>query len=268
MSAIGEPVKALSSLDVLIAFGLVAVVMGLSAWRRLALVKDLTIGVIRATVQLSVMGYVILLLFRQDYAPLTVLMIVIMVGFAGWTALRKCRCRKLDVYPVTTFAILVGSAVTLAYVMQLVVRPDKWSNPQYLIPLAGMIIGNAMNGTALAIERLHAEVRATRAAIEVRLSLGATRTQAVADAVRAAVGAALIPPINAMMVVGLVFLPGMMTGQILAGTDPVIAARYQIVVMFMLPAATGLSVILAVYCLVPRLFTAAHQLRDDLGSGS
>ena len=264
MSAIGEPVKAIDSLDVLIAFGLIAVIMGLSAWRRLGLAKDLAVGVARTVVQLSLVGYVILFLFRADYAPLTVAVIFVMVAFAGWTALRKCGCRKVEVYPITTLSILAGSTLTLAYVVVLVVRPEKWSDPQYIIPLAGMIIGNAMNGTALAIERLTSEVRTTRNAIEVRLSLGATRLQAVSEGVRKAVSAALIPSINAMMVVGLVLLPGMMTGQILAGTDPVIAARYQMVVMFMLPAATFLSVMLAVFAYVPRLFTPAHQLREEM----
>ncbi|KPL08873.1 hypothetical protein AMJ85_07625 [candidate division BRC1 bacterium SM23_51] len=264
MSHIGEPVKAIDSLDVLIACGLIAVVMGLSAWRRLGLAKDLAVGTVRTVIQLLIMGYVILFLFDQNRAPLTVAIILVMVLFAGWTALRKCQCRRLEVYPITMISIFVGSGVTLAYVMQLVVRPDSWSNPQYLIPLAGMIVGNAMNGTALAIERLESEVCSNRAAIEVRLSLGATRLQAAAEAVRRAVGAALIPPINAMMVVGLVFLPGMMTGQILAGTPPVIAARYQMVVMLMLPAATALSVLLAVFFFVPRLFTPAHQLREEI----
>lgn len=259
-----DHVKEIEVLDVLICLGLLVIVMGLSAWQRLGLFKDLAIGIVRTIVQLFLIGYVIWFIFQEGQIALTLTVIFVMVVFAGWTALRKSKCRKTEIYPITTFAIFAGSALTLAYVMFLVIRPGKWSDPQYLIPLAGMIIGNAMNGTALAIERLESEVRQTRSVIEVRLSLGATRMQAAAPAVRKAVNAALIPPINAMMVVGLVFLPGMMTGQILAGIDPVIAARYQMVVMFMLPAATALSVILAIFAYVPQLFTAAHQLRPDL----
>lgn len=263
MSDYTQPVKDISELDVLVCVGLIAIVMGISAWRRLGLLPDLVVGTIRTIVQLAIIGYVILFLFETNHPALTLGFLLVMVGFAGWTALRKCRCRRASVYPITTIAIFSGSALTLAYVMFLVVRPAEWSDPRYLIPLAGMIIGNAMNGTALALERLQSEVRETRAAIEVRLSLGATRHQAVAESVRKAVSAALIPAINAMMVVGLVFLPGMMTGQILAGAPPVTAAKYQIVVMLMLPAATALSIILAVYAFVPRLFTAAHQLRAE-----
>ena len=265
MNEFSEHVKRISELDVLVCLGLLAVVMGISAWQRLGLLKDLTIGILRTVVQLALVGYVILFVFQKDHPALTLSMVAVMVIFAGWTALRKCECRKTQVYPITTLAIFAGSALTLAYVMLLVVRPARWADPQYLIPLAGMIIGNAMNGTALAIERLRSEVEQTRAAVEVRLSLGATRMQAAAEPVRKAVNAALIPSINAMMVVGLVFLPGMMTGQILAGTDPVVAARYQMVVMFMLPAATVLSVVAAVFAYVPRLFTPAHQLRPELG---
>ena len=263
MNDFSQAVEHLSNLDVLISIGLLAVVAGLSTWRRLGLVKDLGIGAIRTVVQLALMGYVILFLFRADYWPVTLLVIVVMVGFAGWTALRKHRGRKLSLYPVTSLSIFAGSALTLAYVMYLVIRPDDWADPQYLIPLAGMILGNAMNGTALALERLQSEIRETRPEIEVRLALGATRWQASGGAVRRAVNAALIPSINAMMVVGLVFLPGMMTGQILVGADPVTAAKYQMVVMFMLPAATALSIILAVFAYLPRLFTPAHQLRDE-----
>jgi len=261
MREFSDAVKPIASLDLLVAFGLVAVVMGLSTWRRLGLTKDLAVGTVRSVLQLSISGYVVLFLFKKDFPPFTCAFLLVMVGFAGWTALRKCTCRKATVYPITAASIFGASALTLAYLLLLVVRPARWSDPQYLIPLAGMIIGNAMNGTALALERLQSEVRQTRSAIEVRLSLGASRLQAVAEAVRKSVGAALIPPINAMMVVGLVFLPGMMTGQILAGTNPVIAARYQIIVMFMLPAATSLSVMLAVYLYVPLMFTRAHQLK-------
>ena len=160
-----QAVKGISNLDVLICIGLIVIVMGISTWRQLGLVSDLLIGTIRTIVQLTLMGYIILFLFRIDHAALTVGVILIMVGFAGWTALRKCGLRKLDVYPITTLSIFAGSGVTLAYVLLLVVRPEKWSDPQYLIPLAGMIIGNAMNGTALAIERLQSEIRQTRAAI-------------------------------------------------------------------------------------------------------
>jgi putative ABC transport system permease protein len=265
MTQFSDAVKPISAPDVLVCFGLIAIVMGLSTWRRLGLVRDLAIGTIRTVVQLSIIGYVILFLFQIDSAWLTCAVLLTMVAFAGWTALRKCGCRKREVYPLTSLSIFAGSGLTLAYVLWLVVDPPQWSDPQYIIPLAGMIIGNAMNGTALAIERLQSEVRATRGEIEVRLSLGATRLQAASEAVRRAISAALIPSINSMMVVGLVLLPGMMTGQILAGTNPIWAAKYQMVVMFMLPAATALSVILVVFLFVPRIFTSAHQLREEAG---
>src|SRR3569623_2692060 len=113
-------------------------------------------------------------------------------------------------------------------------RVEPWYSPQYAIPLLGMILGNTLNGISLGLDRLGGELSGRRAPVEALLALGATRWEAARGPIRQAVRTGLIPTINAMMVVGIVSLPGMMTGQILAGADPVEAVKYQIVMMFLI----------------------------------
>lgn len=156
--------------------------------------------------------------------------------------------------------MLVGSGLTLAYVTQVVLSVEPWYEPRYLIPLFGMIVGNAMNGAALAAERLASELESHRGEVEAYLALGATPARAAAEPVRRALIASLIPTLNGLTTVGLVQLPGMMTGQILAGLSPLLAVRYQIVVMFMLAGATAMTAMLVVFWYRRTFFTPAAQL--------
>jgi putative ABC transport system permease protein len=156
--------------------------------------------------------------------------------------------------------MLVGAGLTLAYVDAVVLRLRPWYDPQYLIPLFGMIIGNAMNGAALAAERLNGEMELRRGEVEALLALGASPARASAEAVRRALVAALMPTVNMLMVVGLVSLPGMMTGQIIAGSSPLTAVRYQIVVVFMLAGAVAVTAVVVALWYRRTFFTAAEQL--------
>jgi putative ABC transport system permease protein len=145
-------------------------------------------------------------------------------------------------------------------VLALVVRAEPWWRPDYFIPIAGMVIGNSMNALAISLDRLVSDLTAGRAEVEMRLSLGATPREASEEIVRRSVRAGMIPSINSMMSVGLVFIPGMMTGQILSGMDPAQAVRYQIVVMLMLVGSTGLASIIAVLLARDRCFGPGGQL--------
>jgi putative ABC transport system permease protein len=140
---------------------------------------------------------------------------------------------------------------------------DPWYNPRYLIPLFGMIVGNAMNAAALAAERLRSEMEARRAEVEAWLALGASPERAAREPVRRSLVAALIPTVNGLMVVGIVSLPGMMTGQILAGSSPVTAVRYQIVVMFMLASSVAVTATLVTLWYRRTFFTETEQLRTE-----
>src|SRR5207247_11346994 len=138
-------------------------------------------------------------------------------------------------------ALSVPTAATLAYVIGVVVQVRPWYEPQYIIPIAGMILGSSMTSAALAGDRLQGELRVRAAEVETRLALGFSGREAVQPLMRSALRAAMIPVVNGMMTVGLVQLPGMMTGQILAGSSPLLAIRYEIVVVFMQAAATALA---------------------------
>ena len=258
-----EPVVAISWVQLTLASTLVLVAIALSAWQRLGLARSLVIGAIRAVIQLTLIGYVLVWLFNANrwYFVLGVLLLMTLAATLAATARQPGGApAQLRLRPICFVSILIGSSLTLAYVGAVVVDVTPWYNPRYLIPLFGMIVGNAMNGAALAAERLQSEMEAGRAQIEAYLALGATPQQASAEPARRATVAAMIPTINALAVVGVVSLPGMMTGQILAGSAPTLAVRYQLVVVFMLTAATALTAVGIVLWYRRTFFTPAAQL--------
>lgn len=248
--------------DLGLASALVLVAAGIAAWQRVGLARGFLIGAVRAVVQLSVVGYVLVYLFAVRRWYLVLLALLVMLLAATKTATDRQKAHRGALALIGGTAMLIGAGITLAYVDLAVVRVHPWYDPQYLIPLFGMIIGNAMNGAALAAERLTSEMTARRGEIEAYLALGATPDRAAREAVRRAIGAALIPGVNGLMVVGLVALPGMMTGQILAGSSPLLAIRYQIMVAFMLAGAVAITVAVVVLWYRQRFFTAAAQLRE------
>lgn len=248
--------------QLMIAAALVLVALGLSAWQRLGLGKSLAIGTLRAIVQLIAVGYVLLWVFAANRWYLVCGVLLLMVMTASFTATRRLRApaavrRRLNF--ICSIAILAGSGLTLAYVGA-VIHVTPWYNPRYLIPLFGMIVANAMNAAALGAERLQSEMDAGRAQIEAYLALGASAQQASAEQVRRALIASLIPTVNMLAVMGIVALPGMMTGQILAGISPNLAVRYQLVVVFMLTSATAITSAGVVLWYRRSFFSAATQL--------
>ena len=161
---------------------------------------------------------------------------------------------------ITAAALVVGGIVT-----QLVVGARPWYAPRYVIPLVGMILGNSLTGISLCLDRFLEHLDARRAEIELRLAFGATRHEALADPLRAAVRTGLTPLMNAMAAAGVVSLPGMMTGQILAGAPPLQAVAYQVVVMFMLAAATALGAMIAAVLAALRRTRPDGSLRREAG---
>jgi putative ABC transport system permease protein len=255
-----DPLLALGWSDLSQAFALVLVAMALSAWERLGLVRGLAIGAARATVQLVAVGYVLAFLFGTRRWYLVLLALLVMLAAATWTATDRQQGRRAGLIVISGTAMLIGSGLTLAYVDLVVLRLPTWYDPRYVIPLFGMIIGNAMNGAALSAERLASEMELRRGEVEAYLALGASPARASADAVRRALVAAMTPTVNLMMVVGLVSLPGMMTGQIVAGSSPLTAVRYQILVVFMLAGAVALTSVIVALWYRRRFFTPDEQL--------
>jgi putative ABC transport system permease protein len=180
----------------------------------------------RMLVQLLLIGYVLAWIFGATSGWLVLIVLVIMLAASSWIALRTVPEQRSKLLLASLLGVTVGGGITLALITQGVLRLDPWYLPRYMIPLAGMVFANAMTAVSLAAERLFAE-----------LAHGDSWQQAR----KVAYQAAMIPVINSLFAVGLVSLPGMMTGQILSGVTPLIAARYQIMVMCMIFAAAGIS---------------------------
>jgi putative ABC transport system permease protein len=185
-----------------------------------------TYSVARMLIQLLLIGYVLVFIFEADHAGIIIAVLTIMLVAASWIAIQPLQDRQPRLYLNALIAIFVGGVFTLVLVTQVVLSIEPWFLPRYMVPLAGMVFANAMNAVSLAAERFEAE-RMNSVSYERARSI--------------ALRACMIPVINSLFAVGLVSLPGMMTGQILSGVSPVIAARYQIVVMCMIFGASGLS---------------------------
>lgn len=257
----GTPVNDVSWFDLSLALGLILIAVGISRWQKLGLVKDFIIGAIRTIVQLFLVGYVLVYIFAVDRWYITLAVLALMLIVAVYAAIGRQKESDPQLKWITGSAMLLGSGLTLVYVTTLVVTVQPWHNPRYLIPLFGMIVGSAMNGAALAIERLNSEMETRGGEIEAYLALGANYDQASAHPVRQALRASLIPTVNSLMVVGIVTLPGMMTGQILAGSSPLTAVRYQIVVVFMQAAVVAVTTVTVVLWYRKTFFTPALQLK-------
>ena len=253
---------ALSWLDLALASALVLVAMAIAAWQRLGLVRGFAIGAVRAVVQLVAVGYVLAFLMSTRQPYLILLTLLVMLVAATVTATERQKSGRARLFLVSGTAMLIGAGLTLAYVDAVVLRLRPWYDPQYLIPLFGMIIGNAMNGAALAAERMNSEMELRRGEVEAYLALGASPARASAEAVRRALVASMMPTLNMLMVVGLVSLPGMMTGQVIAGSSPLTAVRYQIVVVFMLSGAVAITSVVVALWYRRTFFTAAEQLTE------
>lgn len=247
--------------DLVWALGMIAIALGLSHWQKLGLEIPLANATLRTVVQLLGVGYILAVIFqiKNPIAVLAVLMV--MLTIATITARNRIGKKIPQILPVVFGSIFFGTALTLSYTNLLIIQPETWYEPQYLIPLAGIVLGNAMNGAAIAGERLVSTISSSRLEIETNLSLGATPQQAVTNYRKEAIRAGLIPTLNQMMVVGIVTLPGMITGQLLSGIDPLDAASYQILIMLMLAFTNLITTVLVTQGLTRQFFNAQAQLQ-------
>lgn len=203
---------------------IVAVVLILSAWSLNS--KTAIFASFRMIIQLVAIGYILTSIFSLNDPSIVVLVLVLMLLVASWIALRPLKERSSSLFFKALLSIFIGGVSTLILTTVAVLRIEYWYEPQYVIPLAGMIFSNAMNAVSLAAERFESEI-----SIEKDFKLARNN----------AFTASLIPIINTFFAVGLVALPGMMTGQILSGVDPLLAVRYQIVVMSIIFGSSGIS---------------------------
>lgn len=249
--------------DLLLVYALVLLAIGLGRLQRIGQGREIFIASLRMVAQLLVVGYILKAVFTLQTPGPIILLLVVMVLFAVQTVGARVQYRMPRFYRVVSTAIFIGCGGATFFLCNLVITVEPWFDPRYLIPLAGMIIGNSMTGASLAAERLASEIRERRDEIETALCLGASAAQSARPIVRNAFRAALIPSINSMAAMGIVFLPGMMTGQILSGTEPVVAVKYQIAIMCVITGSVAVTAMLIVVQGYRGYFTGAHQLIID-----
>ncbi len=246
-----------------LAAGLILINIGLSVGFRLGLERSLLIASLRMVVQLLLIGFVLEWLFTQDQPLVILLIALVMASVAGIAAVNRTTSRFPGIYWNSLLSVLAASGLITGLAVKGILQLQPWYDPQYLIPLLGMVLGNTLNGISLSLDRFMEGLIRHKESIETLLALGANRWEASHRQVREAIRVGMIPTINSMMVMGLVSLPGMMTGQILAGANPIDAVRYQILIVFMIAAGTALGIMGVVFLAFNRLLSANHQLRLD-----
>jgi putative ABC transport system permease protein len=237
----------------------------LSLWLSLGIERQLLVASVRMVVQLSAVGAVLTLLFSVATLPWTLAMAAVMVLFAGReiSARQKRPLSGWWGYGLGTATMTIAAATLTLVALLGTIQPEPWYHPRYAIPLLGMILGNTMTGISLGLDTLTTAAVRERGSIEARIALGAARLEALRPAMQEAMRRGLMPMINAMAAAGVVSLPGMMTGQILAGVPPGEAVRYQLLIMFLIAGATGLGLLMAVLGGAWRLTDHRHRLRPD-----
>jgi len=237
----------------------------LSIYLRLGLERRMGIAAVRMVVQLLLIGLVLKLLFSLVSPLWTGLAALIMVGLAGREVMARQK-RKFAgwwTYGIGTTSLMLAGSIVTVLALTTQIRPEPWFDPRFAIPVLGMILGNTMSGISIGLDRLMNAAVDERGAIEARLALGHDRAAAFRPQVREACRSGLIHIINAMSAAGIISLPGMMTGQILAGADPTEAVKYQILIMFLIAGSTGMGTVVAVMLSVRRLSDTRHRLRLD-----
>ncbi len=255
----------LSIIDLMIAASLVVLLALLSMRLQSNISRQLLIASVRTALQLALIGLVLKVLFENASLVWVTILAFIMLLIAGREVMvrQEYRFKGWWGYAMGTFSMFLSSFAVTIFALIVILGDDPWYTPQYAIPLLGMLLGNTMNGIAIAMDRLTHTAWEQRQVIEARLMLGERWDVAISDYRRQAIRSGMIPIINAMAAAGVVSLPGMMTGQILAGAAPMDAVKYQILIMFLIAAGTGLGTLAAVGLGSKHLFDERQRLCLD-----
>ena len=253
----------LSPLDLSIAAGLVVALSWLSLRMDLGLSGRLLMAGFRTTVQLLLIGLVLRSIFTHVHLGWISLMALVMLAVAGREVMQRQRRRFSGWFGfgAGTLSMCVSSFSITVLALTVIIDIRPWYEPRYAVPLLGMMLGNTMNGIAIGLDRLTQTTWEQRSEVEGRLMLGQNWSAAISDIRKESIRSGLIPIINAMSIAGLVSLPGMMTGQILGGSPPMEAVKYQILIMFLIAGGTGFGTSLAIWLGSRRLFDERDRLR-------
>lgn len=256
----GDQFIDLSLVNMSFTLALVLALIGLSAHQRFGLERTAVWAALRCVVQLLAVGYLLKYVFAIDRWWLVLLLVAVMAAVAGYTGAGRIEFPLPRKGLILTGSVVLSTGLTLAVGLALVIRPETWWEPQYFVPLAGIFLGNSMNSAALGAERLSSAFRTSRLEVETLLALGFSPAEACHRLRREAFRAALLPTLNTMFVVGIVQLPGVMTGQMMGGIDPLSAAKYQIFIMFTWAFATTTAAFLTGEAVWRGHFNRAWQL--------
>jgi putative ABC transport system permease protein len=253
----------LGPLELGLASVLVFILAGLSWFFKFKTEKQIIVAAIRTTVQLGLVGLVLKTVFSAASFPYVMIVWVVMLFAAGREVIarQKMRIKGCSGFFIGSSSMFVSSFTIMVLILTVVIKVKPWYTPQYAIPMLGMMLGNTMNGIALGMNNFSQNVWQQRFAIEQRLALGQTSAEAIKQIWQESVRTGMIPIINAMSAAGLVSLPGMMTGQILAGNPVTDAVKYQILIMFMITAGTGFGVMLSLWLIRHKIFDSRERLR-------
>ncbi|HBV87714.1 MAG TPA: iron export ABC transporter permease subunit FetB [Desulfosporosinus sp.] len=224
--------------------------------------KEILISSLRMTIQLVLVGYILAFVFEHSHPVYTLGIITIMLIFAINNIFNRTILQlSSEIKKVIALSMTLGILASIAYFVLIVLQVYPWYEPRYIIPIAGMIIGNSMTGISLGVKTLVEGMTTNKQLVEAALILGASPKMASEQVVKSAFDAAMMPTINSMVGMGIVFLPGMMTGQILGGASPVIAIEYQIAVMLGIVGSVSLTVLLFVQLGYKTFFNSRSQIK-------
>jgi len=255
----------LTPADLAVAALLIVLDGALSLALGLRLHRQIAIATARMVVQLLLVGYLLRLVFALGSPALTLLIVVLMTCIAAREVATRPlrRLAGFSNYVVATAVVTAATGVTAALALTTAIQPHPWWNPHYAIPLAGIILGSVLNAGSLSLDSMLDGAVQERAAIEARLALGTSFADAIRPLIRNAARRGMVPIINQMSAAGIITLPGIMTGQILAGMDPLEAVKYQILLMFLLAGSSGLTAVGIAFMTAARLSDARQRLRLD-----
>lgn len=231
----------------------------------LRLERTLLLSTARMVLQLAILALLLKFIFATDAAWPTLLFGLLMLAATGYevASRQSRRVKGWRGYALAGGPPFLAGLITTIFAAVVIVDASPWYAPRYFLPILGMIVGNALAGAGLVLDAMSDGASRDRIAIETRLALGQSRFEALGDIVRRAVHAGMLPILSTMATAGIVAIPGMMTGQILAGAEPTEAAKYQVMILFLIAGATGLAVLCAAYGSVLLLTDERHRLRLD-----
>lgn len=246
----------MNTLSLIIASFLIIIPIFISYKEELGLEKEILISILRAIVQLVVVGYILEFIFGLENPIFTVLLVLIIIINAAFNTKKRGENIK-QVVLISFFSMLVGTSITM---IVLLLSGAITFTPNEVIPVAGMVVSNSMVAIGLSYRNLNNAFKNRRGEVEVKLSLGADIREASSEVIRESIKISILPTIDSAKTLGIVSLPGMMTGLILAGASPLMAIKFQIMVTFMLLSSTSLSTMIATYLSYKSFYNERKQL--------